>query len=75
MKTIDTLVADMHEVIKGEGGWSGVVGSTLGTNISQAANQRFKLCREPAASGEEAAQEIGAAAGGPPAEGEGSAVA
>jgi|TARA_R110002153_G_scaffold79825_3_gene203456 hypothetical protein len=47
MKSIDTLVADMYEVIKGEGGWSGVVGATLGTNISLAANQRFGKPQEP----------------------------
>ena len=42
-------MADMHEVIKGEGGWSGVVGSTLGSNISLAANQRFGKPQEPRA--------------------------
>ena len=49
MKTIDTLVADMHQVIKGEGGWSGLVGASLGTNISLAANQRFSKPQEPRA--------------------------
>ena len=47
MKTIDTLVADMQEVIKGEGGWSGVHGSMLGHNVSLVANQRFSKPQEP----------------------------
>jgi CRISPR/Cas system-associated exonuclease Cas4 (RecB family) len=47
MKSIDTLVADMQEVIKGEGGWSGTEGSLLGHNISLMANQRFSKPQEP----------------------------
>lgn len=47
MKTIDTLVADMQEVVKGEGGWSGTTGSVLGHNIALAANQRFSKPQEP----------------------------
>ena len=47
MKTTDTLIADMQEVILGKGGWSGVVGSTLGHNIAEMANQRFSKPQEP----------------------------
>ena len=45
MKSIDTLVADMHQVIKGEGGWSGLVGASLGNNISLTANQTTKTIK------------------------------
>lgn len=47
MKTIDTLIADMQEVIKGEGGWSGVQGSILGHGIALIANMRFSKPQEP----------------------------
>ena len=46
MKTIDTLIADMQEVIKGKGGWSGIQGSILGRNISLIANSRFSKPQE-----------------------------
>jgi len=47
MKTNDTLIADMQEVIKGNGGWSGTDGSVLGRNIALVANQRFSKPQEP----------------------------
>jgi len=47
MKTIDTLIADMQEVIMGKGGWSGLEGSILGHNISLMANKRFSKQQEP----------------------------
>lgn len=47
MKTIDTLIADMQEVIKGEGGWSGIQGSILGHGIALIANMRFSKPQEP----------------------------
>lgn len=47
MKTIDTLIADMQEVIMGKGGWSGLEGSILGHNIALMANQRFSKPQEP----------------------------
>lgn len=47
MKDIKTLVEDMNEVIKGNGGWNGTIGSMLGTNIALTANQRFSKPQEP----------------------------
>lgn len=47
MKTIDILIADMQEVIKGEGGWSGIQGSILGHGIALIANMRFSKPQEP----------------------------
>jgi hypothetical protein len=47
MKTIDTLIADMQEVIKGNGGWSGLEGSMLGHSIALMANKRFSKPQEP----------------------------
>jgi len=47
MKTIDTLIADMQEVIKGQGGWSGTQGSILGRSIALVANKRFSKPQEP----------------------------
>ena len=47
MKKIDTLVQDLESVIYGLGGWSGTVGSMLGTNIAMSANKRFSKPQEP----------------------------
>jgi len=47
MKDIKTLVEDMNEVIKGNGGWSGTIGSIMGNNIAMTANQRFSKPQEP----------------------------
>jgi len=47
MKDIKTLVEDMNEVIKGNGGWSGTISSIMGTNIAMTANQRFSKPQEP----------------------------
>ena len=47
MKTLDTLIADMQEVIKGNGGWSGLEGSILGHSIALMANKRFSKPQEP----------------------------
>jgi CRISPR/Cas system-associated exonuclease Cas4 (RecB family) len=49
MKTIDTLVQDMHDVIEGRGGWTGNLGSIMGNGISTVANQRFSKPQEPRA--------------------------
>ena len=46
-KSINTLVEDMNEVIKGNGGWDGTIGSMLGTNIALTANKRFSKPQEP----------------------------
>jgi len=47
MKDIKTLVEDMNEVIKGNGGWSGTISSIMGNNIAMTANQRFSKPQEP----------------------------
>lgn len=47
MKSISTLVTDMEQVILGNGGWSGTVGSILGNNIATTANMRFSKPQEP----------------------------
>lgn len=47
MKQITTLVDDMYEVIRGEGGWDGTSGSLLGNGIALTANQRFSKPQEP----------------------------
>ena len=49
MKSIDTLVQDMHDVIEGRGGWTGNLGSIMGNGISIVANQRFSKPQEPRA--------------------------
>lgn len=46
-KTINTLVADMHEVIEGKGGWNGTLGAMMGNSIALVANQRFGKPQEP----------------------------
>lgn len=48
-KTIDTLVQDMHDVIEGRGGWTGNLGSIMGSGIATVANQRFSKPQEPRA--------------------------
>ena len=47
MKHISTLVTDIEEVIKGNGGWTGTLGSMMGNNISMTANQRFSEPQKP----------------------------
>ena len=47
MKTIDTLVEDINQVIKGMGGWNGNIGAIMGNQISMMANQRFSKPQEP----------------------------
>lgn len=47
MKTIDTLVSDIEEVIYGRGGWYSAIGEMLGNNIASAANKRFSKPQEP----------------------------
>ena len=47
MKTIDTLVKDLEDVIYGRGGWHSAVGEMLGNNIATAANKRFSKPQEP----------------------------
>lgn len=47
MKEIRTLVEDMNEVIKGNGGWNETIGSLMGNNIALTANQRFSKPQEP----------------------------
>ena len=46
-KTIDTLVADMEEVIFGLNGWEDTIGSELGQNIADMAGARFGKPQEP----------------------------
>ena len=46
-KEIRTLVEDMNEVIKGNGGWTGTIGALMGNNIALTANQRFSKPQEP----------------------------
>lgn len=41
MKTIDTLVSDINEVIKGKGGWTKVVNEYFKETIGQAAERRL----------------------------------
>lgn len=47
MKEIRTLVEDMNEVIKGNGGWDGTIGSIMAGRIALSANQRFSQPQEP----------------------------
>lgn len=47
MKEIRTLVEDMNEVIKGNGGWTGTISAIMGNNIAMTANQRFSKPQEP----------------------------
>lgn len=47
MKTIDTLVSDIEEVIYGRGGWYSAIGELLGNNIASASNKRFSKPQEP----------------------------
>ena len=47
MKTIDTLINDIHQVVKGEGGWDQAASKYLGEQISQVAQQRFSEPSKP----------------------------
>jgi hypothetical protein len=47
MKTIDTLIHDIHQVVKGEGGWDQAASKYLGEQISQVAQQRFSEPSKP----------------------------
>ena len=47
MKTIDTLVADIEEVVKGKGGWDGTITHFLSESISDLAKTRFSKPQEP----------------------------
>jgi hypothetical protein len=47
MKEIRTLVEDMNEVIKGNGGWNETISALMGDNIAMTANQRFSKPQEP----------------------------
>lgn len=47
MKTIDTLVPDMYEVIKGNGGWDATVTKFLSEGISTIAEKKFSAPQEP----------------------------
>jgi len=46
-KTIDTLVADMEDVIYGLKGWDYLIGQNMGTNIATLAKSRFDKPQEP----------------------------
>lgn len=41
MKTIDTLVADIYDVVDGKGGWDATITEYLSTTIAEVAEQRF----------------------------------
>jgi hypothetical protein len=47
MKSIDTLIYDIHQVVKGEGGWNQAASKYLGEQISQVAQQRFSEPSKP----------------------------
>ena len=47
MKTIDTLVEDMEQVLYGLKGWDKAVGDRMGSTISDLAHSRFKAPQEP----------------------------
>lgn len=47
MKSIDTLVSDMENVLLGKGGWDAAVGQMIGDNISEMAKARFGQPQEP----------------------------
>lgn len=48
-KTLDTLVNDIYEVVKGNGGWDQTVTKFLAESISEVAGQRFSNKQEPRA--------------------------
>tara|TARA_R110000737_G_scaffold64473_6_gene92204 strand:+ start:2083 stop:2943 length:861 start_codon:yes stop_codon:yes gene_type:complete len=47
MKTVDTLVADMENVIMGEGSWDDMISVTMAANIDRMAGDRFSKPQEP----------------------------
>lgn len=47
MKTIDTLVPDIMDVIKGNGGWNETISAYLGEEISKVAHSRFSEIHQP----------------------------
>lgn len=47
MKSIDTLIDDITEVIHGRGGWNNVIGEELGKNIARSAAMRFSKPQKP----------------------------
>ena len=47
MKTINTLVEDIQEVIKGQGGWDASITHFLSESIAELAKARFSKPREP----------------------------
>lgn len=47
MAVIDTLIYDIHQVVKGEGGWDQAASKYLGEQISQVAQQRFSAPSKP----------------------------
>ena len=46
MKTIDTLVKDIEDVVSRKGGWDTVVSEYFRTNVSEAMDRRFSLPEE-----------------------------
>ena len=49
MKNIKTLVPDLYSVIRGEGGWTEAISSSMADGISEVANNRFSKPQEPRA--------------------------
>lgn len=47
MAIIDTLINDIHQVVKGEGGWDQAASKYLGDQIAQVAQQRFSEPSKP----------------------------
>lgn len=47
MAIIDTLINDIHQVVKGEGGWDQAASKYLGDQIAQVAQQRFSSPSKP----------------------------
>jgi hypothetical protein len=47
MAVIETLIHDIHQVVKGEGGWDQAASKYLGDQISQVAQQRFSTPSKP----------------------------
>lgn len=46
-KTLDTLVDDIYEVVRGKGGWSKVIAEAMGSSIATLATERFGKPQEP----------------------------
>ena len=49
MKSIETLVEDIHKVLEGKGGWDRAITEYLASNISKIAEDRFSKEQEPRA--------------------------